>query len=128
MEEPESHLYPASQEIMAQVLSLMLDSGNSVLVTTHSPYILGTFNYLLLAHQVPVKAQETVKKKLRKRLWLSTEHTNAYYIHSGQINSATIMDEGIKLIQNELIDGASDSINEMTDLFLSTFYDKEEAE
>ena len=38
------------------------------------------------------------------------------------------MDEGIKLIQNELIDGASDSINEMTDLFLSTFYDKEEAE
>lgn len=128
LEEPESHLYPASQEIMAQVLSLMLDSGNSVLVTTHSPYILGTFNYLLLAHQVPVKAQETVKKKLRKRLWLSTEHTNAYYIHSGQIDSATIMDEGIKLIQNELIDGASDSINEMTDLFLSTFYDKEEAE
>ena len=36
--------------------------------------------------------------------------------------------ESFKLIQNELIDGASDSINEMTDLFLSTFYDKEEAE
>ena len=128
LEEPESHLYPSSQEIMAQVLSLMLDSGNSVLVTTHSPYILGTFNYLLLAHQVSDEKQVEVKKKLRKRLWLSTENTNAYYIHGGQIDSATITDDGVKLIQNELIDGASNSINEMTDFLLSTFYDEEESE
>lgn len=125
LEEPESHLYPSSQEIMAQVLSLMLDSGNSVLVTTHSPYILGTFNYLLLAHQVPDEKQDDVKKKLRKRLWLPEEHTTAYYIHSGQIDPATVTEDGIKLIQNELIDGASGSINEVMDFLLSTFWDKE---
>ena len=127
LEEPESHLYPSSQEVMAQVLSLMLDSGNSVLVTTHSPYILGTFNYLLMAQQVPLEKQDEVKKKLRKRLWLPAEYTNAYYIHAGQIDSATIVDDGIKIIQNELIDGASDSINEITDFLLGNFYSEEES-
>lgn len=129
LEEPESHLYPSSQETMAQVLSLMLDSGNSVLVTTHSPYILGTFNYLLLADQVPSAKQENVKKKLRKRLWLDVKSTNAYYIHSGHIDSAmTSEDDGLKLIQNELIDGASGSINEMTDFLLDSFDSEEESE
>lgn len=129
LEEPESHLYPSSQEIMAQALSLILDSGNSVLVTTHSPYILGTFNYLLLADQVPSAKQDEIKRKLRKRLWLSSSNTNAYYIHKGTIDSAmTDESEGLRLIQNELIDGASSSINEMTDFLLDSFDCEEESE
>ena len=129
LEEPESHLYPSSLEIMAQALSLILDSGNSVLVTTHSPYILGTFNYLLLADQVPSAKQDEIKRKLRKRLWLSSSNTNAYYIHKGTIDSAmTDESEGLRLIQNELIDGASSSINEMTDFLLDSFDCEEESE
>lgn len=129
VEEPESHLYPSSQEIMAQVLSLMLDSGNSVLVTTHSPYILGTFNYLLLANQVSLDRQDGIKRKLRKRLWLSPSSTNAYYIHKGIIDSAMSDEsEELRLIRNELIDGASDSINEMTDFLLDFFDSEEESE
>ena len=52
LEEPESHLYPDSQRIVGEMLGLFLNEGNSELITTHSPYMLGTFNYMLLANQI----------------------------------------------------------------------------
>lgn len=48
----------------------MLTSGNTGIVTTHSPYVLSTLNYLMLAGQVPVQRQEEVKPRLNKRFWL----------------------------------------------------------
>ena len=60
IEEPESHLYPESQRRISETLSLMVNSGNSVLVTTHSPYVLGTFNYLLSKRSEKETAQAVV--------------------------------------------------------------------
>lgn len=53
LEEPESHLYPESRQRIGEVLALFCNEKNAELLTTHSPYMLGTFNYLLLAGQVP---------------------------------------------------------------------------
>ena len=53
LEEPESHLYPESQRLIAEVLSLFANSDKQILITTRSPYVLGTFNYLLIAAQCP---------------------------------------------------------------------------
>lgn len=122
IEEPESHLYPESQRRISETLSLVAYSGNSVLVTTHSPYVLGTFNYLLMAGQVAESYQKEVAKKLRKRLWLKAENTNAAYIHNGELANGISDEDNLRLIKNELIDGASTEINDMSDCLLSFLY------
>lgn len=126
LEEPESHLYPTSQQTIAHVLAIMLNCGNTGIVTTHSPYILGTFNYQMMANQVPPTQYESVKKRLNKRIWLNDKKTNAYYIHNGIMESAIVEEDGLKLIKNELIDGASDSINETSDFLLGFLFSEEE--
>lgn len=125
VEEPESHLYPASQQTISHVLALMLTSGNTGIVTTHSPYVLSTLNYLMLAGQVPVQRQEEVKPRLNKRFWLDAERSNAYYIHDGKLETAVNEDDGLKLIKNELIDGASTEINALSDFLLGFLFSEE---
>ena len=122
IEEPESHLYPESQRRISETLSLMADSGNSILVTTHSPYVLGTFNYLLMAGQVAENHQEEVAEKLDKRLWLKAKNTNACYIRNGGLTNGISDEDNLRLIKNELIDGASAEINDMSDYLLGFLY------
>ena len=122
VEEPESHLYPSSQQTISYMLSLMLTSGNAGIVTTHSPYVLGTLNTLLLAGQVPTQYQEEVKLRLNERFWLDAKKSNAYYIHNGKLEPAVNEDDGLKLIKNELIDGASTEINALSDFLLGFLF------
>lgn len=125
LEEPESHLYPESQQIIATVLSLFFNEGNAGLITTHSPYVLGTFNYLLLASQADKAVEESIKKKLHKHYWLNPSSTAAYYIHDGHMESALDTDDDLTLINNGLIDGASEQINSMNDYIIEQLYDVE---
>lgn len=111
-----------SQRRISETLSLMADSGNSVFVTTHSPYVLGTFNYLLMAGQVAENHQEEVAEKLDKRLWLKAGNVNAHYISDGKLTDGISDEDGLRLIRNELIDGASSEINDMSDYLLGFLY------
>lgn len=52
LEEPEAHLSPDSQKYMAEALATFAHAGSQVIVTTHSPYILGEFNNLLYAAEI----------------------------------------------------------------------------
>lgn len=64
LEEPESHLYPSSQRSVGELLGLFLnDEKNAELITTHSPYLLGTFNYMLQARG---KAKVMLPKRLNR--------------------------------------------------------------
>ena len=47
IEEPEAHLYPNSQKEITEYITLALAEKNECLITTHSPYILGTLSNLL---------------------------------------------------------------------------------
>ena len=80
----------------------------------------------MMANQVSPAQHEQVKKRLNKRIWINEKNANAYYIHNGMMESAIVEEEGLKLIKNELIDGASDSINEMSDFLLGFLFSKEE--
>lgn len=66
LEEPEPHLYPESQRLIAEVLSLFANSDKQILITTRSPYVLGTFNYLLIAAQCPEQHQAELSKSIQK--------------------------------------------------------------
>ena len=59
-----------------------------------------------------------LKKVVDKAYWLAPNTTFAYYIASGSMTSAIDEDMSLKLIKNELIDGASQSINEKVDSIL----------
>ena len=111
IEEPESHLFPDAQKRIAQFISAAKKGGNQVLVTTHSPYILGEINNLLYANKI---AEYVNKAKLDAILksyqWIDFKCFSAYYLAEGKVDSCT--DEEFQSIENEVIDGASDDINE----------------
>ena len=113
LEEPESHLYPQAQSEMAQLLGMFLRAGNQMLLTTHSPYILGEINNLLYAGNLAKKARDQVNQVIGENEQIDSSCTSAYYIEEGSLRN--IMDEDISLIRNEVIDGISEVINEQND-------------
>ena len=113
LEEPESHLYPQAQSEMAQLLGMFLRAGNQMLLTTHSPYILGEINNLLYAGNLAKKARDQVNQVIGENEQIDSSCTSAYYIEEGGLRN--IMDEDISLIRNEVIDGISEVINEQND-------------
>ena len=126
LEEPESHLYPESQQAIGEVLGLFLNQNNAVLVTTHSPYLLGTFNYMLLAGQSNHNQEQSAKKILHKQYWLNAQESSAYYIRNGYAESAIDSTEDVILIKNELIDKASENINKNSDKFITLSFGENE--
>ena len=128
-EEPESNLYPDSQQTMGELLALFRNGGNQVMVTTHSPYLLGTFNYLLMGSQCESAGLadglwETLREKYRltSDFWLPPAHTDAYFVSGGGIGDAVTDEEGVRMVRNELIDAVSEEINAVSDLFLGKLY------
>ena len=101
IEEPEAHLYPNSQKAISELLSLFYNAGNNVLMTTHSPYILGTINNLLYAFKIKNQNIIDDDKVLNK--------CETYHIKNSLV--VECMDEE-NLIQNEMIDDASIDIND----------------
>ena len=122
IEEPESHLFPDAQKLMTEFISLAKNGGNRVLLTTHSPYILGTINNMLYANRISKKVNKSKVAKIMNRLkWLQFEKLSAYYVESGAIRSC--LDKEFESIDNEVIDGVSDVINSDYDRMLELWYD-----
>lgn len=110
IEEPESHLFPNAQKLITEFISLAKNGGNKILLTTHSPYILGTINNMLYANRISKEVDNAILGKIINPLkWLGFEKMSAYYVESGVIQSC--LDEEFEAINNEIIDGASDEIN-----------------
>ena len=98
---------------MAEALGTFANVGNQVIVTTHSPYILGEFNNLLYAAEIrSADAQRDAivpSCEMLDACW-----TKAVHVINGQVIDG--MDDG--LIDNSLIDGASDIINDENDALM----------
>ena len=87
-----------------------MSAGNSILLTTHSPYILGAINNLLFAHNIStIVGEKKVFKIVDKEKILS--ECSSYYVENGNISLC--FDYENNLIQNEVIDGASKDINDI---------------
>lgn len=111
IEEPESHLFPNAQKLIAEFIALARGNGNRIFITTHSPYILGTFNNLLYANRIMHAVNEEKLCRIVKRnKWLPFESLSAYFIRRGELIPCT--DEEFEAIDNEVIDGASKDIND----------------
>lgn len=121
IEEPEAHLYPDAQKMIAEALGIFGNDGNAVFVTTHSPYMLGAFNNLCYASQL--SDEDVGKTTMDKETFLRREDTSVWHLKDGKIQDG-FMDE---FINNTLIDGASDRINEEIDLLMDLVEEGERA-
>lgn len=109
IEEPESHLFPESQKYITELITLVNNCGHFVVLTTHSPYVLGTLNNLLYAHSVQPQYSEAVDRIIPESLWIDSSKFNAWFVKNGA--AEICMDSEIHLIQNERIDEISKVIN-----------------
>lgn len=110
IEEPESHLFPDAQKKIVQFISAVKNNGNQILVTTHSPYILGELNNLLYANHIcgQVKEEE-LSQIISEYQRIEYSDFTAYFLQGGEVESC--LDEEFPSIKNEIIDGAADDIN-----------------
>lgn len=115
IEEPESDLFPETQKEIIELISYVFNQGNQIILTTHSPYVLGTINNLLYANQLKEKKEE-VSRIIDSKLWINNKNFSSQYVENGTI--IDIFDEEINQIKNEIIDEISTEINrEYQELF-----------
>lgn len=113
IEEPEAHLFPTAQSRVVEYLtSLLSDSapGRSMVITTHSPYVLSKLNNLLMAGTLGSSSKEKsllVEAIVPKVAWIRPIHVRAYAISNGVVVS--ILDED-GLIDANYLDAVSDDI------------------
>ena len=111
IEEPESHLFPNAQKLIAEFISLAQNGGkNQIFITTHSPYILGAINNLLYADRISgLAGSSELAQIVSSDKWMRFSALSAYFIDRGRVVPCT--DDEFGSIENEVIDGASVDIN-----------------
>ena len=112
IEEPEAHIYPVTQYNLVKMISYFnnFNNNNKILITTHSPYILGAINNLIYATNINDNNGNTkINEILPESLWIHFSDLGAYKIENGIL--ADICDKEMKLIDNIQIDEASKMIN-----------------
>ena len=113
-EEPEAHLFPKDQQRLVELLIYILNhtqSGNRLIITTHSPYILESFNNHLKKDKIKdMKIDDEDIKKLEP---LNSKNISAYLLGKEKISD--ILNSNLGLIDDRLLS----SFNE-----INTLYDK----
>lgn len=124
IEEPESHLFPNAQKLITEFIALAKAEQNQVLITTHSPYVLGTLNNLLYANTISNQVNmQKLNEIIHHKCWMDYNNFVAYYMSQGRLNQC--MDEELFQIKNDVIDGASEEINTDYDRMLRLKYGEE---
>ena len=129
LEEPETNIFPSTQYDLVRIFARMahepiLDAY--WVITTHSPYILSSFNNLLEAWQVSRTGSDVTRKEvgelIDERYWIDPKDFKAYSIHDGKLES--IMDEETDLINGAYLDAISNKIGADFDELLRIGYVK----
>jgi predicted ATPase len=92
IEEPEQNLFPISQKDLIYYIFNKLNSekNHSLLITTHSPFILYAVNNCLMGAVIADKLNEEEKQEFEsKNSWISPDKVNIFQIdeNNGTINS-----------------------------------------
>ena len=115
-EEPEAHLFPKDQQRLIELLIYILNhtqSGNRLIITTHSPYILSVLNNLIYAGKLN-------SKYIDKNLYLHFENISAYSLSNNKAKS--ILNKENNLIDANYIDDVSNDIANIFDKLLDEEY------
>lgn len=113
IEEPEAHLFPDFQRIITERIAeyaMAKDGAQSVVITTHSPYVLSTLNNLLLAGRIGSRRRmaSAVSGLIPQSRWLPKGSVQAYAFVDGECRS--MLDDNVGLIDADYLDSVSSSI------------------
>lgn len=122
IEEPEAHLYPNLQNQVVEFISYFANINNSsLMITTHSPYILTSVNALYCAGKT-IQAFPELSRKVYKILGnkceINPEKFTAFKIRKDK-NVENLVNDEYGEINTEMIDEISDSVNEK---YLELYY------
>lgn len=108
VEEPEQNLYPSSQIEVTKFLVSCLNENvrNSLLITTHSPFVLSTLNNLLYASKIG-------SKQIEEKYKLDAKSCCAYLCEDGKI--VDIFDKQNQIIDTAVIDDCATLLNQQFD-------------
>ncbi|MFK4870760.1 AAA family ATPase [Novosphingobium sp. ZW T3_23] len=113
IEEPEAHLFPAAQSLLMDFLIGQLVSKKqkrSLILTTHSPYILAKLNNYLKAGAIgrQKKNVAAVSGVVDRDCWLTPSRVKAYAIADGTLVDILGVDG---MIEASYIDSVSDEVS-----------------
>ncbi len=80
IEEPESHLHPGAQTIIAQTLARLVRAGVRVLITTHSNYLLQQIGNLIREGELQKQGESTSETED----YLKKEEVGAWWFHKNK--------------------------------------------
>jgi len=103
IEEPESHLHPAIQRRFARILVRVVNSGVTVVLTTHSDYFLNQINNLIVASNL--SADQRLEAGFKEEDCLKSADVRAYLFGPGASGQGT----NIKAIRVTRKEGISES-------------------
>lgn len=126
IEEPEAHIYPEAQRLLIELMVLIANHCHTqMIVTTHSPYVLSTFNNMLYYSKV-LKAHPAKRDEMEHRFLSGTLNTaneeflgidadgfEAYSLDTSRDEYCqSIKDNQTKLIGDNFFDAETDKLNE----------------
>ncbi len=126
IEELELNIFPSAQMKLVQFLVNYTNlNGGSLLLPTHSPYILTSLNNCMLAHHVGHNPKNNDKAKivLPEKYWINPDDVSAYLLKTDG-TAEDIIDWEEKLIKAEKIDLVSEVISENFNQLLDLNYSK----
>ncbi len=119
IEEPEQNLFPKSQSKLVKNIVKMIksasqksDIASTVMMTTHSPYVLTTLNLLLAASKAYNKDAARTLKIMEEELILPIESYSAYRIND-EAGFDNLIDSETGLVMGEYLDSISDEVDDI---------------
>lgn len=129
IEEPEAHLFPSAQKGIVQLFARLFNEGKSkyqIIITTHSPYILSSFNNLVYAGKLSKlnsSQAEKIATVIPTEEQILPNELGAYSFKNGKANS--IIDSESGLISQTILDDISNLISEEFGKLLDIEFDNE---
>ncbi len=120
IEEPEAHLFPNSQKLFIKLLARIFNSGKNkyqIIITTHSPYILSSFNNLMYAgslikHLDKIEADSVYNIIPKKEvIYPDCVSANSLDFYNEKIHLKNLINEETGLIDQNILDDVSNEIS-----------------
>lgn len=133
IEEPEAHLFPTAQKKIVELLARTFNNKKDkiqIFITTHSPYILSSFNNLIYAGNLYEKnrdnkeIEEQVKKIISPKQHLHNIDNSVFSVYSLKNNEYKYLIDGdSNQISGTILDSVSEEISLEYDELLNIEYD-----